>query len=73
MAAEGDAVLDSVDIGELLRMLPHRYPFLLVDRIRAIDGDNSAIGIKNVTVNEPHSRATFRPPVMPGVLIVEAI
>ena len=58
----------------LLRMLPHRYPFLLVDRIHAIDGDNSAIGIKNVTVNEPHFQGHFPgQPVMPGVLIIEAM
>jgi 3-hydroxyacyl-[acyl-carrier-protein] dehydratase len=74
MAGDGEAVLDSLDIGELLRMLPHRYPFLLVDRIRAIDGDNSGIGIKNVTVNEPHFQGHFPgQPVMPGVLIIEAL
>ena len=50
---------NSIDIGALLRMLPHRYPFLLVDRIHRIDDDNSAIGIKNVTVNEPHFQGHF--------------
>jgi hypothetical protein len=44
-------VLEAVDILELMKLLPHRYPFLLVDRIVDIDGDNSATGIKNVTVN----------------------
>ena len=59
---------------ELLKLLPHRYPFLLVDRIIDIDGDNSAIGIKNVTINEPHFQGHFPgQPVMPGVLIIEAM
>ncbi|MBK8456814.1 MAG: 3-hydroxyacyl-ACP dehydratase FabZ [Phyllobacteriaceae bacterium] len=68
------AELQTADIMELLRLLPHRYPFLLVDRIVAIDGDNSAIGIKNVTINEPHFNGHFPgQPVMPGVLIIEAM
>jgi 3-hydroxyacyl-[acyl-carrier-protein] dehydratase len=66
--------LDSLDVLGLMRLLPHRYPFLLVDRIIEIDGDNSAIGIKNVTANEPHFQGHFpEQPVMPGVLIVEAM
>jgi 3-hydroxyacyl-[acyl-carrier-protein] dehydratase len=66
--------LDTADIMELLKLLPHRYPFLLVDRIVNIDGDSSATGIKNVTVNEPHFQGHFpEHPVMPGVLIVEAM
>ena len=70
----GKATLDSVNILELMQLLPHRYPFLLVDRIIAIDGDNSAIGIKNVTVNEPHFTGHFPgAPIMPGVLIVEGM
>jgi 3-hydroxyacyl-[acyl-carrier-protein] dehydratase len=66
--------LSTLDIQKLLTLLPHRYPFLLVDRIVEIDGDNSAIGIKNVTVNEPHFTGHFpEMPVMPGVLIIEAM
>jgi 3-hydroxyacyl-[acyl-carrier-protein] dehydratase len=74
MASELAASLGTADIGDLLRMLPHRYPFLLVDRIHSIDEDNSAVGIKNVTVNEPHFQGHFPgQPVMPGVLIIEAM
>jgi len=66
--------LGAVDILGLLKLLPHRYPFLLVDRIVNIDKDNSAVGIKNVTFNEPHFMGHFPgQPVMPGVLIIEAM
>lgn len=74
MADGGATVLESADIMRLLRLLPHRYPFLLVDRIIDIDSDNSAVGIKNVSINEPHFQGHFpENPVMPGVLIVEAM
>jgi len=74
MAEEAPKALDSLDIARLLQLLPHRYPLLLVDRIIEIDGDNSAIGIKNVTINEPHFQGHFPDrPVMPGVLIIEAM
>ncbi|MBY7649110.1 MAG: 3-hydroxyacyl-[acyl-carrier-protein] dehydratase FabZ [Candidatus Liberibacter europaeus] len=66
--------LDAKDIIELMKFLPHRYPFLLVDRIINIQGDHSAIGIKNVTFNEPHFMGHFPGmPVMPGVLIIEGM
>ncbi|MHC5306945.1 3-hydroxyacyl-ACP dehydratase FabZ [Bartonella sp. LJL80] len=66
--------LEAVDIGRLLSILPHRYPFLLIDRIIEIDGDQSAIGVKNVTINEPHFTGHFpENPIMPGVLIIEAM
>ncbi len=66
--------LETLDILALLKLLPHRYPLLLLDRIVDIDGDNSATGIKNVTFNEPHFQGHFPgQPVMPGVLIVEAM
>jgi 3-hydroxyacyl-[acyl-carrier-protein] dehydratase len=66
--------LATMELDDIMRVLPHRYPFLLVDRIVDIDGDNSAIGIKNVTFNEPHFQGHFPgKPVMPGVLIIEAM
>jgi 3-hydroxyacyl-[acyl-carrier-protein] dehydratase len=66
--------LQSVDILRILEILPHRYPFLLVDKIIEIDGDRSAIGIKNVTMNEPQFQGHFpQAPVMPGVLMIEGM
>ncbi len=62
------------DIQLIQRILPHRYPFLLVDRVEEIDGTSSALGIKNVTMNEPHFQGHFPgSPIMPGVTIVEAM
>ncbi len=69
-----EKTLGAADILEVMQLLPHRYPLLLIDRIIEIDGDNFAIGIKNVTVNEPHFTGHFpNHPIMPGVLIVEAM
>ncbi len=66
--------LQSFEIERILELLPHRYPFLMVDRIIEVDGDNAAVGIKNVTINEPHFTGHFPGrPVMPGVLIIEGI
>ena len=57
-----------------MKALPHRYPFLMVDKIREIRGDDSCIGIKNVTFNEPHFMGHFpEHPVMPGVLLIEGM
>ena len=62
------------DIALIQRILPHRYPFLLIDRVRDIVAGTSATGIKNVTVNEPHFQGHFPGvPIMPGVTIIEAM
>ena len=64
----------TADIHLIQDILPHRYPFLLVDKVRDIDGTSSAVGIKNVTMNEPHFQGHFPgTPIMPGVTIVEAM
>lgn len=63
-----------MDIREISDILPHRYPFLLVDRILEIDPGKRIVGLKNVTVNEPFFQGHFpKHPIMPGVLIVEAM
>ena len=68
------ASLDAADIQTILKALPHRYPFLLVDKVINIDADRSATGVKNVTINEPHFMGHFpERPIMPGVLIIEAM
>lgn len=66
--------LASADISLIQRIIPHRYPFLLVDRVVDIDGTKSGTGIKNVTMNEPQFTGHFpQEPVFPGVLMVEAM
>jgi 3-hydroxyacyl-[acyl-carrier-protein] dehydratase len=66
--------LEAADINRIMAALPHRYPFLMVDRIRDIDGDDSCVGVKNVTINEPHFMGHFpEQPVMPGVLLIEGM
>lgn len=66
--------LTSVDINRIMDMIPHRYPFLLIDRVEQINKDIKAVGIKNVTYNEPHFIGHFpQRPIMPGVLIIEAM
>src|SRR6056297_3232342 len=76
MTAEATAapVPDSADIDLIQRIIPHRYPFLLVDKVRDIVPFKSGVGIKNVTFNEPHFQGHFPgAPIMPGVTIVEAM
>ena len=69
----GESV-EAVEIRDILRLLPHRYPFVMVDRIIDIRGDDSCIGIKNVTINEPQFLGHFpENPVMPGVLMIEGM
>lgn len=63
-----------IDINEIMSIIPHRYPFLLVDRVTELKINESIVGIKNVTVNEPQFTGHFPSrPIMPGVLIVEAM
>ena len=71
MSAQEDT---SMDINQIMSIIPHRYPFLLVDRIKEIILGESIIGIKNVTFNEPQFTGHFPSrPIMPGVLIIEAM
>jgi len=76
-AAETGGVIrreSGLDVREILRMLPHRYPFLLIDRVIEIDGFRRAVAIKNVTINEPYFQGHFpQAPLMPGVLQLEAM
>lgn len=74
ISIEQNPDLGSADLHEIKRLLPHRYPMLLVDKIINIDANKSAVGIKNVTFNEPHFQGHFPDePIMPGVLIVEGM
>ncbi len=63
-----------LDVNDIMEMIPHRYPFLLIDKMKNIVSGESAVGVKNVTINEPFFVGHFpEKPVMPGVLIIEAM
>ena len=69
-----DQPATTADIDMIQRIIPHRYPFLLIDRVQDIVANESALGIKNVTFNEPHFQGHFPgAPIMPGVTIIEAM
>jgi 3-hydroxyacyl-[acyl-carrier-protein] dehydratase len=71
---KGVTKLEAADIEMVLKMLPHRYPFLMVDRVIDIQGDEHGVGIKNVTINEPQFQGHFPGnPVFPGVLMIEGM
>ena len=64
----------TIDVMRIMEMIPHRYPFLMIDRVVELEVDKHAVGLKNVTINEPFFQGHFpRQPVMPGVLIIEAM
>lgn len=66
--------MDELDVNEIMKMIPHRYPFLMIDRVVDIVEHESAVGVKAVTVAEPHFQGHFpQRPIMPGVLIIEAM
>jgi 3-hydroxyacyl-[acyl-carrier-protein] dehydratase len=72
--AEAEDRVGEIGIERIMRMIPHRYPFLLIDKVVDVRSDTAAVGIKNVTINEPFFAGHFpQRPVMPGVLIIESM
>ena len=73
-APAAPVTIPTVDIARIMRMIPHRYPFLMIDRVVDLVSGESCVGIKNVTINEPFFQGHFpQHPVMPGVLVIEAM
>ncbi|MCI4666117.1 MAG: 3-hydroxyacyl-ACP dehydratase FabZ [Neomegalonema sp.] len=72
--ADGAKMVEDIDVERIMRMIPHRYPFLMIDRVRSLTPSVRAVGVKNVTINEPFFQGHFPPkPIMPGVLLIEAM
>ena len=73
-AAEAEDRVSEIGIERIMQMIPHRYPFLLIDKVVDVHPDRDAVGVKNVTINEPFFSGHFpQRPVMPGVLIIESM
>ncbi len=73
-SVEAEGTVASMEIGRIMELIPHRYPFLLIDRMIDVVTGQSATGVKNVSINEPFFQGHFpNHPVMPGVLIIEAM
>lgn len=74
MIEDQQEVHEEIDIQEILRLLPHRYPFVMIDRVLSLSRDKSVVALKNVTINEPFFQGHFPTrPVMPGVMMLEGM